>query len=161
MAPAPAERRPDGEALPLRPHFALRDLTSALVVPQGFTLSIAGTLAGTIGQRGIPHIFDVWMFVVGAGLSFCVLAILSGNTRGSARPRPLSISGKATLNLVPIAVMPGAVVGAGFIPNPSVGFLVAGVLASGLYVALLAVVLRLATRRRAVTGAAAGTGPAS
>ena len=39
---------------------AVRCLTAQLAVPQGFTLSVGGTLAATIGQHGTPGPFDVW-----------------------------------------------------------------------------------------------------
>lgn len=121
----------------------MRDLVSALVVPQGFTLSIAGTLAATISQRGMPGIFDVWLFVVGASLSFAVLAVLGGSLRTTARSRPLLVTGTRSLNVVPVAAMPGATLGAGLIPNSAAGYFVAGILASALYIVLLAAMLRL------------------
>jgi hypothetical protein len=44
---------------------AVRGLTAQLAAAQGFTLSIGGTLAATIGQRGGSDLFDVWLFVAG------------------------------------------------------------------------------------------------
>ena len=149
VTPDPAEEEDEGVPQ-ARLGFSVRGLTSTLVVPQGFTLSIAGTLAGTIGQRGTTRLLDVWLFVVGAGFSFCLLAIVSGNVRNDSPSRPLPIFGKATLNILPIAVMPAAVVSAGRIANSAAGFFVAGALATGLYVGLLAIVLWLTARRRAV-----------
>lgn len=108
VTPDPAEE--EGEGVPhARLGFSVRGLTSMLVIPQGFTLSIAGTLAGTIGQRGITRLRDVWLFVVGAGFSFCLLAIASGNARNDSPSRPLPIFGKATLNILPIAGVPDGV----------------------------------------------------
>jgi hypothetical protein len=90
------------------------------------------------------------LFVAGAGCSFSLLAIASGNARNDSPLRTLPIFGKATLNILPIVVMPAAVVSASRIANSAAGFFVAGALATGLYVGLLAIVLWLTARRRAV-----------
>ena len=128
--------RPGRQAL----RSAVCSLTTVLVVPQGFTLSVSGTLAATIVQRGAVAVIDIWLFVVGAALSFCLLALVSGGVaRSGARPQ-LALSGVAMLNVLPVAVIPAAVQCAALIADRGLGFLLAGALATGLYIGLLGVV---------------------
>lgn len=119
---------------------AVRGLTAQLAVPQGFTLSAGGTLAATIGQHGTPGLFDVWLFAVGAGVSFCLLAMLSGSASRVASAGQVALSRAMVLNVLPVVVIPAAVGCAALVPSRPVSFLLAGGLASGLYVVLLAAV---------------------
>jgi len=125
---------------------AVRRLTIQLAAPQGFTLSIGGTLAATVGQRGASDLLDVWLFVMGAGLSFCLLALMSGSALRGA-PRGVPVSGAAVLNVLPVVVVPTAVGCAALVAPRPLGFLAAGALASGVYVTLLGVIAMRASRR--------------
>jgi hypothetical protein len=128
--------RPRGDGL----GYAVRGLTVQLAVPQGFTLSIGGTLAAAIGQRGTSDLFDVWLYVVGAGLSFCLLALASGSALGARAGRTGSVSRATVLNVLPVVVVPAAVGAAALIASRPFAFLVAGAVASGAYVTLLGIV---------------------
>lgn len=139
---------------------AVRMVATTLIVPQGFTLSIAGTLAATINHRGRAELLDVWLFLVGAGFVFCLLALVSGCTSRTADSRGGPISGVAVVNVVPVAAMPAAVVGAAWIPADGPGFLTAGALAVVLYVTALAGLVAISgddRRRDAVTCASEGS----
>jgi hypothetical protein len=118
----------------------MRGLTVQLAVPQGFTLSVGGTLAVTIGQHGTPTLWDVWLFAVGAGVSFCLIAVLSGSAQRPGSAGHVSLSRAAVLNVLPVIVIPAAVGLAVLVPSRQWDFLIAGALASGLYVVLLGLV---------------------
>jgi hypothetical protein len=77
-----------------------RGLSHLLVAPQGFTLSIAGTLAISV-QRHAPDAFAIWMFVLGGGLAFCATALTVGALR-ETMTLPVNFVGLALLNLVPV-----------------------------------------------------------
>ena len=126
--------------------WAVRGLTAQLAVPQGFTLSVGGTLAATIGQHGTPGLFDVWLFAVGAGASYCLLAMLSGSATRSGPPDHVPPSRALVLNVLPVVVIPTAVGCAALVPSRPLAFLLAGALASGLYVVLLGVIAAYARR---------------
>jgi hypothetical protein len=127
--------------------YALRGLTAQLAAPQGFTLSIGGTLAATVGQRGVSDLFDVWLYVMGAGLSFCLLALMSGSALRAGPGRGVPVSRAAVLNVLPVVVVPAAVGCAALITSRPFGFLAAGALASGVYVTLLGFIAMRASRR--------------
>jgi len=104
-----------------------------LVVPQGFTLSVAGVLAITIGHRGSPGLLAIWLFVTGASIGFCTITLVSGaHTEDSNRP--VSIVGMALMNLLPILVVPAACSASWWVGNKSAAFLAAGFCATVLYV---------------------------
>ena len=137
--------------------YALRSvvcgLTTLLVVPQGFTLSVSGTLAAAIVQRGAVAVIDIWLFAVGAGVSFCLLALMSGSVSRSGPRPPLALSRVAVLNVVPVAVIPAAVQCAALVADRGLSFLLAGALATVLYVALLGCVAAcLGGKPRATAG---------
>lgn len=113
----------------------------ALVVPQGFTLSVSGTLAATIVQRGAATVTDIWLFAVGAGLSFCLLALMSGSVARSGTRPQLVLSRVAMLNVLPVAVIPAATQCAALVADRGLSFLLAGPLATGFFVAPLGVVV--------------------
>jgi hypothetical protein len=120
--------------------WAVRGLTAQLAVPQGFTLSVGGTLAATIGQHGTPGLFDVWLFALGAGVSFCLLALMSGSATRSSPADRVPLSRALVLNVLPVVVIPTAVGCAALVPSRPLDFLLAGALASGLYVVWLGVI---------------------
>jgi hypothetical protein len=126
----------------------VRGLTVQLAVPQGFTLSVGGTLAVTIGQHGTPGLLDVWLFAVGAGVSFCLLAVLSGSALQGGPVEQVSLPRAAVLNVLPVVVIPAAVGCAALVSSQQLDFLLAGALASGLYVLLLGLVATYARGTR-------------
>jgi hypothetical protein len=81
----------------LRPHLA--GTLATLTVPQGYTLSVAGTFAITSHRYGSPLLVEAWGFVAGAVVAFLALATLSGRhlERPAERPRAT----RATFNFVP------------------------------------------------------------
>jgi len=56
-------------------------LTHILVLPQGFTLAIAGSLAICLGRHGYPGPLGVWLFVAGASAGYCLLILAFGALR--------------------------------------------------------------------------------
>lgn len=64
--------------------FLLRTLLTllALVIPQGYTLSMAGSFAVAVHRNGFPGDFGAWGFVVGAVVAFVALAMLSHMGQG-------------------------------------------------------------------------------
>ncbi len=143
-----APRQPDTWPL------AVRGLVNMLVVPQGFTLSVTGTFAITLGHRGFPGPVVIWLFIAGAGLGFCGITLISG-ARREAPGRPVSIAGLAMMNLLPAVVVPAAWSASWWISGKTASFLVAGACTSVFYLAGLAAFLVLlhprtrATRRGA------------
>lgn len=139
---------------------SLRGITHMIAVPQGFTLSIAGTLTITIGERGFPGAVGVWLFIAGAGAGFAAVTVLSGAHREPVN-RPLSVSGLSLVNLSPILVVPLAAAAAWWIPDDAIAMAVAGTAAAVLYVWLTAATMtavhfwrpdKMASVRRAATG---------
>lgn len=106
-----------------------------LTVPQGYTLSIAGTFAIASQRYGSPFAVEAWGFVGGAVVAFLALAALSG--RHLARPAELPPASRATFNVVPVASVLVGVAAAYVIPWPLVGFPVAGCVAVSGYVLLV------------------------
>jgi hypothetical protein len=110
-----------------------RTLTS-LTIPQGYTLSVAGTFGVASHRYGSPFLAEAWGFVAGAVVAFVVLAALSGRVRRPSGPPPTA---RTVFNIVPVvSVLAGA--GAAYaIPWPWVGFPAAGLIAVGGYVLLV------------------------
>jgi hypothetical protein len=123
-----------------------RGLSHLLVAPQGFTLSIAGTLAISV-QRHAPDAFAIWMFVLGGGLAFCATALTVGALR-ETMTLPVNFVGLALLNLVPVGVVPLAAVAGWWIHRDSAAMFVSGAVAVIAYVWGLAGFLALTRRRR-------------
>lgn len=123
---------------------------ATLSVPQGYTLSIAGTFAVSSHRYGSPVLAEAWGFVAGAVVAFVALAALSG--RHLARPADLPPARRATFNVVPVvSVLVGAAV-AYAIPWPAVGFPMAGCVAVGGYVLLVSAFFALAGRWQTTAG---------
>ncbi len=104
-----------------------------LVVPQGFTLSVTGVFAITLGHLGYPGPAGIWLFVAGAAAGFCGVTLASGAHREVSN-RAVSITGPALLNLLPILVIPTACGATWWVSSDSVAFLAAGICAAALYV---------------------------
>lgn len=116
---------------------ALRGMTQMLVVPQGFSLSVTGVFAVTVGHRGFPGPVVIWLFIVGAGLGFCGVALASGAHRATSS-RPVPIVGMAMVNLLPVLVVPAACSTSWWISDKPACFLVAGACGSVFYLTGLA-----------------------
>lgn len=121
--------------------FLVRSLVT-LVIPQGYTLSIAGSFAVAVHRYGFPYDPDAWGFVAGAVFAFVALAIIArGALSGSIAALPMGL--RALINVVPLVVV---LVVAGLVavlPSPEVGFPVAGFAGAGGYVVLLSAFLWL------------------
>src|SRR3954452_5233295 len=74
------------------------ELAHMLVVPQGFTVAVAGSIAVCVGRHGFAGPFAVWLFVAGASLGYCLVIVATGAVR---RPieQPGGIVGAALLNV--------------------------------------------------------------
>jgi hypothetical protein len=118
-----------------------------LVVPQGYTLSIAGAFAVAVHRYGYPFDTDVWSFVAGAVLAFVVLAV--GTRRGlSGSMVALPTGLRALVNLVPLVVVLVIVAVISIVPWPRLGFPLAGLFGAGGYVLLLSAFFWLVSRLR-------------
>lgn len=117
-----------------------------LVVPHGFTLCVAGVLTSTVGQRGFPGLMPVWLFVVGAGLTFAFVLLATDGHRQLPPPSPAAVGG-AVFNLTPIGVVPGACLASWWIASNDLAFLVAGVVTVALYLAALTGLILMTNRR--------------
>ena len=112
---------------------SVRGITHMLVVPQGFTLSVAGVLALTIGHQGFPGLLAIWLFITGASIGFCAITLASG-AHTEVSNRHVSIVGIALMNLLPILVVPAACSASWWVDNESAAFFIAGFCATVLYV---------------------------
>jgi hypothetical protein len=115
--------------------FLMRSLLT-LVVPQGYTLSIAGSFAVAVHGYGFPNDLETGAFIAGAVFVFVVLAIIAhGVLQGSIAALPMGL--RALINVVPLVVV-GAVAGiVELIPSSSIGFPLAGLVGAGGYVVLV------------------------
>ena len=129
----------------------VRGLTHLLAGPQGFTLSIGGSLAVAIGHAGYRGLLPVWLFVLGAGAGFCAIALASGAHRDA--PMPIGMLGLALLNLVPVAVLPLAAMAMWWIDNVDAAFFVCGLVAAASYVLLFAALIVIGSRAIATSDA--------
>ncbi|MHB8589473.1 MAG: hypothetical protein ACYDA0_11555 [Candidatus Dormibacteraceae bacterium] len=104
--------------------FLARTLVT-LTIPQGYTLSIAGTFAVASQHYGSPFAPEAWGFVVGAVAAFGVLAVAVGShIRGELIEVPRHV--RAVFNVVPIASVLVGAAGVYLTPWAWVGFPVAG-----------------------------------
>ena len=119
-------------------------LAQMLSVPQGFTLSVAGTISIAVHEDGYPGDLGIWCFVAAGGLAFCAAVLLTGaHARGDVH-RP---TGLGLLNLVPVGVVPVAVLAGRWIGQPDLRMAVTGFACVGAYVLLLAAFVRSVPRR--------------
>ena len=115
----------------------LARIVTALVIPQGYTLSIAGGFAAAVYHYGFPSFVETWSFVAGAVLGFSLLVLFSGHRAPRVVPQ-LPIGGLVLFNVVPLGSVPLAAAICAAIPWRLVGFPVAGLLAAAGYGILLA-----------------------
>lgn len=115
--------------------FLVRSLIT-LVIPQGYTLSIAGAFAVAVHRYGFPFDANAWTFVAGAVAAFVGLAIATkSGLSGSVVALPTGL--RALLNVVPLVVV-GVVAGLiALVPVAGIGFPLAGLVGAGGYVVLL------------------------
>ena len=117
-------------------------------MPQGFTLSVAGSLSITIAHHGSLGIWEAWLFVVGAGMGFLVMTLASGAHRRRHVRTSLTVTGWALLNLVPAVVVPIAGVISWSVANVAAAAFVAGPVTTAAYVTALAWFIQLTTPRK-------------
>lgn len=122
---------------------SVRGITHMLVVPQGFTLSVAGVLALAIGHRGFPGLLAIWLFIAGATIGFCAITLVSG-AHTEASNRHVSIVGMALMNLLPILVVPAACAASWWVSDKPAAFFIAGFCSTVLYVGGLGAFLVIA-----------------
>jgi hypothetical protein len=121
--------------------FLVRSLVT-LVIPQGYTLSIAGSFAVAVHRYGFPYDLNAWGFVAGAVVAFVALAIIArGALGGGIAALPMGL--RATINVVPLVVVLLVAGLVALLESPSVGFPVAGFAGAGGYVVLLSAFLWL------------------
>lgn len=125
----------------------IRGISHMLVVPQGFTLSVAGVSLTLMGHTGYPGVLAVWLFVFGAGLAFSLMTLASRAHR-DAFNQPLSIVGWALLNLVPTVVVPTTCALVWSISNKCLAFLTAGFVTVATYIVVVAGYVAAASRVR-------------
>lgn len=143
MVPTTEAEVPD--ALTGRPlgAFIARALTT-LVIPQGYTLSIAGSIAVGVRRYGFPTTISTIAFVAGAVAAFVLLGGLVATKLRN--PADIRLSFWACVNVMPIVTIAIVIGGVQIIPNPAAGFAVAGFLAAGSYIALVSGFLNLVGR---------------
>jgi len=116
-----------------------------LTVPQGYTLSIGGSLAVTAHTYGSPSGTRATEFVAGALLAFVLLVAVAA--RPSAEPGlTAALAGLARYNITPLAVIALVALVVHLVPSPAVGFFLAGAFAAGGY-ALAVSLFEVYTRR--------------
>jgi len=118
----------------------LRQVVVSLDLPYGYTIAIwaAGAIAAM--HFGPPQMLDIFLFVLGALISYLVLALLTRSA--SARGRsPSPVRGIALLNA--LAVIPAVAVSLlpNFIESRALGYFLASSLATLTYALSMAVLL--------------------
>lgn len=115
--------------------FLARSLVT-LVVPQGYTLSIAGSFAMAVHRYGFPFDINAWSFVAGAVVAFLALAVLARTgLSGSIVALPTGL--RALVNVVPLVVVLAVAGLIALVPVANIGFPLAGLVGAGGYVVLL------------------------
>ncbi|MDN5765238.1 MAG: hypothetical protein L0H96_16670 [Humibacillus sp.] len=117
------------------------DIAHSLVLPQGFTLCIAGTLAMHVDHHGSPGWFPVWLFLCGASLTYsALLLLLRVYRRPGVAARPPTR--RAVFNVVPLAAVPLAHFATAWVSSAALSFLLAGCVVILGYVGGLALLLQ-------------------
>jgi hypothetical protein len=126
--------------------FMVRSLVT-LLVPQGYTLSIAGSFAVAAYRYGFPVAFNAFGFIAGAVAAYLGLAVVARPSLGGS-PVPLPTGFFALLNVVPLAVVPLVAAMVVVVPWAWAGFPLAGLAGAGGYVLLLSCFFRWLPRER-------------
>lgn len=129
---------------------------SGLTVPQGYTLSIAGTLSVAAHRYGTPSLVEGWIFVVGAVVAFLAVAVFPAG-RSAGMREVTHASDRLKFNAVPLASMAAGAAVTYEVPWPVVGYSIAGIVAVLSYVLLVSAFFALvhpssATRSRRADG---------
>lgn len=135
----------DNESVPGGPTTPalMGDIVRHIMVPQGFTLSVAGTLATMICQRTDITPFAIWLFVVGSGCSYGLITV---GSRAGAEPTTNPAERAHIVNLTPIIVVPITTMSARLIHYTPAAFACAGFVTVLVYVGVLSSFLRLTYR---------------
>ena len=130
---------PGPHATPFR-SFLLRSLVT-LVIPQGYTLSIAGSFAVAVRRYGFPADLEAWGFVAGAVAAFVGLAIVAHGVLRGGSIAELPMGLRVLINIVPLVVVLGVAAALTPVGAPVAGFPLAGFVGAGGYVLLLSAFL--------------------
>lgn len=134
-----------GSFRPSYESFLARSLIT-LVVPQGYTLSIAGSFAVAVHRYGFPFDPNAWSFVAGAVAAFVALAVVArSGLSGSIAVLPTGL--RALVNVVPLVVVLAVAGLIAVVPLPGIGFPLAGLVGAGGYVVLLSAFFWMVTPR--------------
>jgi len=120
-------------------------LTHMLVLPQGFTLAIAGSLTICLGRHGYPGPLGVWLFVAGASAGYCLLILAFAALRPTVS-QPVGIVGLGLLNVTAVVVVPLVALLSWWIPNADLANLVTGLAVHLTYIPLVATTIVLLSR---------------
>ena len=123
-------------------------LAQMLIVPQGFTLAVAGSLTICVGRHGFPGPVAVWLFVAGAAVGYWFVVLAVGALREPVH-QPVGIVGLGLLNVTAVFVVPLVTLANWWIPDADVAFLVTGLAVHLSYIPLAALGLRLLGRAAA------------
>jgi hypothetical protein len=125
-------------------------LAQMLLVPQGFTLAVGGSLAICVGRHGFPGPLGVWLFVAGAAFGYWTIVVMVGALREPAH-QPVGIVGVGLLNVTAVLVVPVVTAVHWWIPNDDLAFLCTGLAVHLAYIPMaaagLGVISRAAARR--------------
>lgn len=121
-------------------------LTHLLVLPQGFTLAIAGSLAICLGRHGYPGPLGVWLFVVGASAGYCLQVLALGALRPTVS-QPVGIVGLALLNVIAVGVVPLVTLAGWWVPNGDLAYFVTGLAVHLTYIPLMATAIVVLAHR--------------
>jgi hypothetical protein len=134
-------------------------LAQMLIVPQGFTLAVGGSLAICLGRHGFPGPLGVWLFVVGAALGYWVVLLVVRAVR-EPEHQPVAIVGAGLLNVTAVVVVPIVTAVHWWISDVNIAFLSAGLAVHLAYIPLAATGLRLLGRVTASAPGSRGRGAA-
>jgi hypothetical protein len=122
-----------------------------LVVPQGFTLAVGGSVTICVGRHGFPGPIAVWLFVVGAAIGYWLVVGAVG-ALGQPVHQPVGIVGLGLLNVTAVFVVPLVTLANWWIPNEDTAFLVTGLAVHLTYIPLSAAGLGFLQRAGAENG---------
>lgn len=144
MMRAQNRRSSNSDSVSLTTPALMGHIVHGMMLPQGFTLSVAGTLATMICQRSDISPCAIWLFVVGAGCSYGLINLTSKPGGEPTARNP--VGGFRLVNLTPILVVPIATRSAGLIHCTPAAFACAGFVVVTVYVGALANLLRVTCR---------------
>lgn len=104
-------------------HSTAVELSHLLVVPQGFTVAVAGSVAVGVGRHGFAGPFGVWLFVVEAGVAYCLVVLMVGALHRRVE-QPGGIVGGALLNVTPVLVVPIVTLATWWLPDAKLAYFV-------------------------------------